>query len=159
MAGRKGNDYAVIAAPIGRLGVTIRDGRLVDLAFLGARARPRAPATGRGRRVCNRINAYFSNQRITFDLPLDLGGTPYQRRVWRALRRIPPGAALSYGALARRLRSSPRAVGGACRANPVPIVVPCHRVVAATGIGGFMGRRAGPALRRKQWLLEHERAR
>ena len=84
-------------------------------------------------------------------------GTPFQRRVWQALRGIPSGSTCSYGELAHELGSSARAVGGACRRNPIPIVVPCHRVAAAAGgVGGFMGQRDGEALTIKQWLLDHE---
>jgi methylated-DNA-[protein]-cysteine S-methyltransferase len=87
-----------------------------------------------------------------------MAGTPFQRRVWHALRRIPSGCTRSYGELARELGSSARAVGGACRRNPIPIVVPCHRVIAAGGgAGGFMGQRSGDALAIKTWLLDHER--
>jgi methylated-DNA-[protein]-cysteine S-methyltransferase len=71
---------------------------------------------------------------------------------------IPPGEVRTYGALARKLRSSARAVGNACRANPVPMVVPCHRVVGATGLGGYMGAFTGDPLAIKEWLLRHEGA-
>ncbi len=83
-------------------------------------------------------------------------GTPFQRRVWRALQDIPPGQTRSYGELAARLGSGARAVGNACRRNPVPLIVPCHRVVGAHGPGGFSGQTGGAALQRKLWLLAHE---
>lgn len=83
-------------------------------------------------------------------------GSAFQRRLWARLRAIPRGQTLSYGALARELGSSPRAVGQACRANPWPILTPCHRVVAARGLGGFVGARAGRGLAIKRWLLHHE---
>ncbi|TAM44799.1 MAG: MGMT family protein, partial [Gammaproteobacteria bacterium] len=79
--------------------------------------------------------------------------------VWNALQRIPAGKVLSYGDLARKLKTGPRAVGNACRANPIPVVVPCHRVVASNGKGGFMGKTGGKALVIKDWLLAHERGR
>ncbi len=147
-----------MAAPFGRLGITLRDGALADIFFLGNRVPLCAPGTELGRTVLAQLDAYFSNPKFSFDLPLVMDGTPYQRRVWRALRRIPVGETKSYGELAKRLRSSARAVGNACRANPIPIVVPCHRVVATSGIGGFMGKESGNALRLKRWLLDHERA-
>lgn len=158
MAGRTGYD-AVIPAPIGRVGVRLRAGRVVDIAFLPARARLRASRDPAVRAVCAELARYFADPSHTPEVPLALEGTAFQRRVWRLLKRIPSGRTASYGELARRLRSSPRAVGGACRANPVPIVVPCHRVVARSGLGGFMGRRAGPATRIKERLLAHERGR
>ena|SRR3989344_2075652 len=166
---------AVIATPVGRVGVMVRDGALVDVAFLGKSAALHAPRTDMARRACRQIRSYFSNSRHSFHIPLKLSGTAFQQRVWRALRRIPAGRTLSYGKLARRLDTSARAVGNACRANPVPIVVPCHRVVASgygdvqgstsvagsrklrATIGGFMGKRSGSPLSLKYWLLEHER--
>jgi len=90
-------------------------------------------------------------------LPVDLGGTPYQQRVWSALRLIPCGRTVSYGAISDRLQSSPRAVAAACRVNPVVLAVPCHRVVSKSGLGGFMGELAGDSIDIKQWLNDHER--
>ncbi len=89
-------------------------------------------------------------------LPLTPPGSDFQSRVRAALLAIPPGEVRSYGELARQLGSSARAVGGACRRNPVPILVPCHRVVGAAGPGGYGGHTGGAALRRKLWLLRHE---
>jgi methylated-DNA-[protein]-cysteine S-methyltransferase len=155
-AGAKGYD-AVIATPVGRVGIKLKDDALADITFLGDKAALHAPRTGAARRVCRELHAYFSNPRFSFRTPLALSGTVFQQRVWRALRRIPAGRTLSYGALARKLTTSARAVGNACRANPVPIVIPCHRVVATHGAGGFMGKRSGSALRLKHRLLEHER--
>ena len=102
--------------------------------------------------------AYFQSPVRPIDLPVQLAGTPFQRRVWDLIAAIPPGATRSYGALAAELRTSARAVGGACRANPCPLVVPCHRVVARHGLGGFAGDRNGRLLGIKRWLLAHEAA-
>jgi methylated-DNA-[protein]-cysteine S-methyltransferase len=158
MATRRAYD-AVIAAPFGRLGVRLVDGRLADVDFLGAHVPRRAPKDIATRRACRALRAYLKNPRGRFGLPLNMAGTDFQRRVWRALQGIPAGKVLSYGELARKLGTGPRAVGNACRANPVPIVVPCHRVVASNGRGGFMGRTGGRALAIKDWLLAHERGR
>jgi methylated-DNA-[protein]-cysteine S-methyltransferase len=156
----KRQDYdAVIAAPFGRLGIRLTHGRLADIDFLDSKTRPRAPKDAPARRVCRELGAYLHNPKHRFRLPLAQGGTDFQQRVWRALQRIPVGKVLSYGALARRLKTGPRAVGNACRANPIPVVVPCHRVVAANGKGGFMGKTGGMALVIKDWLLAHERGR
>ena len=87
---------------------------------------------------------------------LRLAGTPFQRKVWQALRRIPPGVTRTYGELAHQLGTAPRAVGGACRRNPVLLFVPCHRVVAAAGAGGFAGETAGRWMEIKRWLLARE---
>jgi methylated-DNA-[protein]-cysteine S-methyltransferase len=108
--------------------------------------------------VAAELQAYFADGACRVDLPVILRGTPFQKRVWGELRRIPPGETVTYGELARRLGTSPRAVGGACRANPCPIVVPCHRVVGATGLGGFAGDTSGRRLDVKRWLLRHEGA-
>jgi methylated-DNA-[protein]-cysteine S-methyltransferase len=106
--------------------------------------------------MVEQLAAYFADASAGFDLPLELRGTDFQQRVWRALRLIPAGTTVTYGQLARRLGTGPRAVGGACRANPCPIVVPCHRIVAEGGLGGFAGDTGGRRLRIKQWLLRHE---
>jgi len=150
---------AVVDAPFGRLGVYLRDDRLAGIDFLDRRTPAVAPKSAAARRVCKELDAYLADPRHAFRGALALSGTPFQRRVWRALRRIDPGNVRSYGQLARALASSPRAVGMACRANPIPVIVPCHRVVAQSGLGGFMGQRDGAALRLKRWLLAHERAR
>ncbi len=150
-------DYdAVIPAPFGRLGVRLTDGRLCEIDFLDARAPLVRPRGAAARRIARALRNYFKQPKRALDLPLALDGTAFQRRVWRALTRIPPGEVRQYGELATLLKSSPRAVGNACRANPIPIVVPCHRVVARAGLGGFMGREAGKAIQLKQWLLAHE---
>ena len=148
---------AVIAAPFGRVGFVLDGDALVDISFLDKRAPLSPPRTAPARMVSRALRFYFANPRARLRLPLKLSGTAFQRRVWRALQRIPAGRTLSYGVLARKLSTSARAVGNACRANPIPIVVPCHRVVASNGMGGFMGRRSGAPLNLKHWLLEHER--
>ncbi|MEJ2343821.1 MAG: methylated-DNA--[protein]-cysteine S-methyltransferase [Gammaproteobacteria bacterium] len=149
---------AVIAAPYGRLGVCTAAGRLQAIDFLGADAALLAPSDDFAQEVARQLQAYERDPCYRFRLALDLQGTPFQQRVWSALRAIPPGRTRTYGDLARELGSAPRAIGAACRANPVPVVVPCHRVVARTGIGGFGGQTEGPELARKRWLLAHEGA-
>ena len=99
---------------------------------------------------------YFTCPRHVFQCRLALRGTPFCRRVWRALLEIPPGRVSTYGELAFLLGTSPRAVAAACRANPYPVVVPCHRVVAKTGPGGYCGQVVGKWLDLKRWLLKHE---
>lgn len=150
---------AVIAAPFGRLGVRLTDGRLADIDFLDSKIPLRAPKDAAARRVCRELGAYLRNPKHRFHLVLMQEGTDFQQRVWSALQRIPAGKVLSYGDLARKLQTGPRAVGNACRANPIPVVVPCHRVVASNGKGGFMGKTGGRALAIKDWLLSHERGR
>jgi len=152
-------DYAaVVPAPVGLLGIRLSGGRLVGIDFVPPRACLDAAPDGAAREVLDQLFHYFEDPAWRFDLPVAMHGTPFQRRVWQALRRISSGSTRSYGELARELDSSARAVGGACRRNPIPIVVPCHRVIATGGgAGGFMGRRDGAALAIKTWLLDHER--
>ena len=103
--------------------------------------------------LARQLEDYFQGKRTCFDLPLSLRGTPFQLSVWQALREIPHGEVVTYGELARRIGRprAARAVGGAVGANPVPIVIPCHRVVAARGLGGY-----GPGRHWKERLLRLE---
>ncbi|HCU54666.1 MAG TPA: cysteine methyltransferase [Gammaproteobacteria bacterium] len=156
MADRKKDYDAVIDSPLGRLGIQARD-VLTSIDFISSRTRRRLPRTPLARRVCTQLKAYFDDPKNRFHLPLAPGGTPFQQNVWRAMQRIPVGRVRRYGDLAKDLKSAARAVGGACRANPIPIVIPCHRVISATGLGGFMGATQGRALGIKRWLLAHER--
>src|SRR5206468_11860046 len=106
------------------------------------------------------LERYFTEPDFRFDLPLASVGTLYQQRVWNAIASIPRGHVRTYGDLARLLESAPRAVGQACGANWFPLVVPCHRVTAAGGLGGFASNddENGFQLGVKRWLLRHEGA-
>lgn len=154
----------VTASPLGRIEVVMRGDAVSAIRYLGARAskspgrraRNGKSKTRAARAVENQLRRYFDNPRSGFKLKLALDGTPFQQRVWKRLSRIPPGKPLSYGELAKRLGTGPRAIGGACRANPAPIVIPCHRVVSATGAGGYCGNMRGKFLQAKRWLLRHE---
>ena len=110
--------------------------------------------TGVLKQLGEQLSRYFDESHSGFDVTMENQGTAYQRRVWRALQKIPVGQTRTYGQLARQLHSSPRAVGNACRQNPVPLLVPCHRVVAANGLGGFGGETEGKQLAMKRWLLD-----
>ena len=156
-ADRKLADFDfVLTTPVGHLGVCVDGETVTAIDFLGTRRRMRPPQTPFARHVAHQLSAYFDSAGTGFDLPVALDGTAFQQRVWRALQSIPSGHTLTYGQLAQRLHTSPRAVGNACRANPVPLIVPCHRVVARSGLGGFAGRTDGPEVARKRWLLDHE---
>lgn len=158
-------EFADVATPIGTFRVVF-DGRTVrsiDLLERGVEqvgvpvgARPRKPPFGPGS-PARELQEYFRGRRSTFDVELDPAqGTEFDRKVWRTLARVAPGSTVTYGELARRAGhpGAARAVGGAMRRNPIPIVVPCHRVVG-TG-GGLTGY--GLGLWRKRWLLDHEGA-
>ena len=110
----------------------------------------------RSRHLVYELEHYTQQPEHVFDLLFVPSGTPFQLRVWRALLAIPAGKTLSYGALATQLKTAPRAVGQACGANPLPLVIPCHRVVSASGLGGFMHAASGAPLDIKAWLLRHE---
>ena len=105
------------------------------------------------------LEHYFQDAHIDWQLPLLDCGTVFQQKVWRTLQTIPLGESYSYSDVADILNSSPRAVGNACRVNPYVIIVPCHRVIAKSGLGGYDGQTAGRSLEIKQWLLKHERDR
>ncbi|MGB5306096.1 MAG: methylated-DNA--[protein]-cysteine S-methyltransferase [Gammaproteobacteria bacterium] len=148
----------VLSSPLGRLGLRIENGHLCRLDYLPRNTPLKPAASPLARRVYKELQTYFSSPVARFSQPLTLDGTPFQQRVWQALKRIPPGKTLTYGELAARLGSGARAVGNACRHNPVSIIVPCHRVVGAAGIGGYSGQTRGREIHRKQWLLAHENA-
>ena len=149
---------ARIAAPFGVIGVATDGEYLTRVHYLLPGTRLLAPDVALAREACSQIEAYLRDPRFRFSLPLRAPGTDHQRKAWRAMAAIPAGRTLSYGELAAAIGSSARAVGQACGANPLPLVIPCHRVVARDGnLGGFMGRCGGFALTVKRWLLEHER--
>ncbi|ROR29829.1 methylated-DNA--[protein]-cysteine S-methyltransferase [Inmirania thermothiophila] len=147
---------AVMAAPFGRIGIRVDALGVREVVFLPEEVPPHAPRSPMAARAVDEIGRYLADPRHRPEVPWRVDGTPFRRRVWAALVAIPPGRAVTYGALARALGSAPRAVGQACRANPVPLLVPCHRAVAARGPGGFAGARGGAAVAVKRWLLAHE---
>ncbi len=152
---------AIVQSPVGYLGLQIDGSKLTGLEFLG-RKNPPADLTSENQEpvskaVNSALNAYFTDPR-QLDLPeIVLAGTTFQKRIWKLLSFIEPGETRTYGDIARELKTSPRAVGNACRRNPVPIFIPCHRVVSTSGRGGFMGHTTGEPLAIKEWLLAHEK--
>lgn len=139
-----------VPSPLGDL-TLIEDAGVLIAVDWGGVERDETPLLTRARR---QLDEYFSNRRREFDLPLSPSGTAFQRRVWDRMRRIPYGETLTYGDMARAIGSAPRAVGGACGANPLPIFIPCHRVIGAGGsLGGYSGG-AGRSI--KVALLELE---
>ena len=145
---------AVVAAPFGAVGIHIQ-GVQVAIELL-TQKHPLKPAEHKvAANLANQIEAYFSNAHNDFNLPVVYKGTPFQRRVWQAISAIACGRVATYGEIAELIGSGPRAVANACGANNLPLVVPCHRVVAKNGIGGFMNGQAD-GIKIKQWLLKHE---
>jgi methylated-DNA-[protein]-cysteine S-methyltransferase len=148
---------AKLAAPFAVLGIRTRGNKLVGIEYLPTGERELAPADAVAERTCRQLQRYLADPHFRFTLPLAPEGTPFRLRVWDALAGIPVGESRTYGELARRLATAPRAVGGACGANPIALVIPCHRVVASQGsLGGFMGVVEGGPIALKRWLLKHE---
>lgn len=147
----------ILPTPIGYIGLEVEEQKLCRIHFVSAAASDTAKLTETHRRFIRHIHAYFSHKKpiplIDVVIPV---GTPFQQRVWHALTTIPFGTTLTYGALAKHLNTSAQAIGNACRENPLPIVIPCHRVVAKSGIGGYAGFTEGEKISIKNWLLAHE---
>ncbi len=146
----------IVAFPKMMVAVATRDEHVVEIRYLPPSAAASAPRNALAERVARQLERYREDPDAVFDLPLQVEGTPFQRRLWDALCQIPRGKTLTYGELARRLGGEARAVGQACGDNRLPIVIPCHRVVAADGIGGFAHSTGGYLLEAKRWLLMHE---
>lgn len=149
---------AQLPTPFAVLGIRCTDTALTEIIFLPLATPALSPTNALADQVCAQLLRYVADPSAPFDLPLNYRATPHQAKVWRALGEIPCGETRTYGALAKSLHSAAQAVGQACGANPLPIVIPCHRVVSRTGLGGFMLHRDGDALDIKRWLLAHERA-
>lgn len=147
---------AIVAAPFGALGVRVSGDAIERVALLPGDRRRVAPETPFAARVVAALADYLRDARHDLGLPVAPCGTPFQKRVWQAMLCIPRGQTRTYGELARELGSSARAVGGACGANPIALVIPCHRVVSASGLGGFSGETDGEWIAVKRWLLDHE---
>lgn len=152
-----GHYDAILDAPPCRLGALFTGPALTRLDFLPRTTALSAAPDSRARHLAQQLELYWQNPAHPFDLLFVPEGTPFQLRVWRSLMAIPPGRPTTYGALARQLGSAARAVGQACGRNPLPILIPCHRVVSANGLGGFMHASSGAPLEIKSWLLAHER--
>lgn len=145
-----------VSTPIGPLGIRGSDEAVSTVAFLSAVPRLSGNQSAVVRQGMQWLEAYFAGVQLPPMPPLASSGTVFQCRVRDQLLGIASGDTLTYGDIARRLASHPRAVGGACRANPIVIMVPCHRVVAANGRGGFAGHNEGHWPQIKGWLLAHE---
>ena len=149
---------AVIEFPAMRVGIRIEDETLTGVRYLPCSAPLKNPSSRFAERVVRQLERYRDDPDTEFDLPLSIGGTEFQRKVWRVMQRIPRGRTRTYGDVAKSLGSAARAVGQACGENRLPIVIPCHRIIAAGGIGGFGHSRGGYLLEAKRWLLAHEQA-
>jgi methylated-DNA-[protein]-cysteine S-methyltransferase len=147
-------------SPTGQLGICIDAGSITKIIWLeqDVLATETSPSKSINNKlkeeVVSALDDYFESGLFEDEISLCPDGTRFQKRVWQALKRIPSGTVKTYGDVARELKTSSRAVGQACRRNNIPLFIPCHRVVAARGIGGFMG--GYRHVERKRWLLQHE---
>lgn len=153
---RAGAYQAVVATPLGRVGIRMSDKAVSVLDYLPADTAELPPVDPATAAVVQQLIAYFNDPRTPLTVPLSPAGTSFQQRVWGALQAIPTGSVLRYGEMAGQLETSSRAIGGACRNNPIPILIPCHRVVSRQGLGGYSGEIDGDLLAIKRWLLRHE---
>lgn len=156
MATGKPHYNAVIDLPFGRFAICANDDGLLQVVPVSRATRLKKADHPVAADVCQQLQSYSADSKFHFSVTVKAGGTPFQKKVWRALCKIPAHQTVTYGEMAHTLRTSARAVGNACRRNPAPIVVPCHRVVAKNGTGGYMGKRQGSAIQMKSWLLRHE---
>lgn len=153
------NHFSVIVkAPFGAIGIRSDSSALCEMVYLPPSYETQAPRDALAEQAAGQLLRYLSDPGFHFTLPLATVGTAFQQKVWAAIAAIPCGAVLTYGDVARRVGSAPRAVGQACGANWFPLVIPCHRVTAAGGLGGFSHHDEidGFHLGVKRWLLAHE---
>jgi methylated-DNA-[protein]-cysteine S-methyltransferase len=154
-------EYCVISAPFGSLGVQTQlvDGSLMisKIDYLPPDTALIPPRNALAKAFSKQCAQYFKDASSVFDVPLKPAGTAHQQKVWGATLDIGVGKTSTYGEIAKKIKSGPRAVGTACGANPYPLVTPCHRVVSAQGLGGFMKEDVPGFYRQiKIWLLKHE---
>jgi methylated-DNA-[protein]-cysteine S-methyltransferase len=149
---------AIVEAPFGAIGIRVDAGVLRELVYLPPSFDEKAPVDTLSELTARQVGRYLADPDFRFDLPLVEVGTAFQRKVWGAIATIPRGDVWTYGQVAKAIRSAPRAVGQACGANWYPLVIPCHRVTAAGGLGGFSHHddETGFHLGVKRWLLTHE---
>ena len=129
--------FIAVDTPVGRLGIAERDGQIVRVSWSPA---PDGDTTPLLAEAARQVTAYFTGELTAFDLPLDPGGSTLERGVFDAMRAIPYGQTRTYGDIARELGTYGQPVGQACGANPIPVIIPCHRVLSATGLGGYSGQ-------------------
>ena len=145
-------NIAVTRTPIGRICLVEEGGAITRLLWQAETSGFRSDVLKEGLR---QLEAFFDGDLRVFDLPLAPHGTDFQRAVWGRLMAIPYGCTRTYGDLALSLAAPAQPVGRACGANPIPVIIPCHRIVAANGLGGYSGN---GGIETKVWLLKHEGA-
>ena len=146
---------ATLQTPVGKIGIVARP-ILTQLEFLSDETPLHTSTESLVGQIVNELNHYFKDPSFQFTIPYQVVGTAFQKRVWNALIHLPVGKTITYGELAKQLKTGARAIGNACRTNPLPLFIPCHRVLAQHGLGGFSGDRTGQKVTIKKWLLRHE---
>ncbi len=147
-----------IDTPVGQLNIVTDDQRVQSISFVMLDSFISSQETSVITEQAGRqLTSYFRQAHTNWSLPLLIKGTDFQCKVWRYLQTIPIGETRTYLDVAEALTTSARAVANACRANSFSIVIPCHRVISRSGLGGYYGKTAGQELAIKQWLLDHER--
>jgi methylated-DNA-[protein]-cysteine S-methyltransferase len=150
-------DTAVVDTPLGKFALVSASDILIKSDWAADDTPLQNPASAILQDLLAQLRAYWENpSSARFSAPLLQQGSAFSRAVWEELCHIPCGETRSYGALAKRLHTSPRAIGAACRNNPFTLLIPCHRVVAVSGLGGYAGQRAGKLFDIKRRLLAHE---
>ena len=153
-----------VDSPIGRIQIFCCENKVLEINLgIDSKKRAHSPSITKdnnlslfAQSVKSQLGSYFQNANASLKFNLQAEGTNFQKSVWRIIKSIKKGETLTYTDVAQKLNSSPRAVGNACRANPIPIIVPCHRVISKAGLGGFAGQRDGNNVDVKSWLLQHE---
>jgi methylated-DNA-[protein]-cysteine S-methyltransferase len=148
---------AKVRTPFAVLGLSTNGTALTGLAYLPLAERAAAPTDRIAEKTARELERYLSDPGYRFTVALAPEGTSFQQRVWAALSAIPHGQSRTYGEVARVVGTAPRAVGQACGANRIALIIPCHRIVCAQGsLGGFMNAEDGDPIAIKRWLLAHE---
>lgn len=151
---------AIVLAPFGAVGFISNGEKVSRLSFLPGHTMEKKATDSFSKEVSRQLENYLADPVFDLDFPVIVSGTDFRKRVWEEMKKIPAGQIRTYGDVARRIQSAPRAVGGACGGNPLVLYYPCHRIVASGGIGGFSGETDPDSvfLKIKRWLLRHEGA-
>lgn len=149
--------HTIIETPFGRITLIASEYYLQGIDLFHTQPDTVSQSSPITQQLSRELKDFFVEAHNVWSIPLMYAGTDFQQKVWQHLRTIPIGETRTYSEVAQAVNSSARAIGNACRANPFPIVVPCHRVVSKSGLGGFAGKIEGHEMTVKQWLLDHER--
>ncbi len=150
------SQITTLPSPIGLIRIHTTHDKLSRIELRPSMDNDSSIQTEIAQHITHELQTYFKNPKHIFNLPMQLQGTPFQMRVWKALQKIPSGKTVTYQMLAEQLQTGPRAIGNACRTNPIPVIIPCHRVIAKNNLGGYSGATNGAWMEIKKWLLAHE---